>query len=64
VPPYVVFSDRTLRELARVKPITLAQMREVTGVGTVKRHEYGLDFISQIGQYLDAFPRSGRRRRE
>jgi len=64
VPPYVVFSDRTLRELARVKPITLAQMREVTGVGTVKLHEYGLDFISQIGQYLDAFPRSGRRRRE
>ena len=64
MPPYVVFSDRTLRELARVKPVTLAQMREVTGVGKVKLHEYGLDFISQIGRYLDAFPRSRQKRRE
>jgi ATP-dependent DNA helicase RecQ len=62
VPPYVVFSDRTLRELARVKPTTLAQMREVTGVGTVKLHEYGFDFINPIGQYLDDHPRRRRKR--
>ncbi len=64
VPPYVVFSDRTLRELARVKPVTLGQMREVTGVGTVKLHEYGLDFISQIGRYLDDPARGRPKRRE
>ncbi len=56
VPPFVVFSDRTLRELARVKPVTPAQMREVTGVGAVKLHEYGLDFVNEIGQYLRDHP--------
>jgi ATP-dependent DNA helicase RecQ len=53
VPPFVVFSDRTLRELASVKPTTLTQMREITGVGTVKLHAYGFEFVSKIGQYLD-----------
>jgi ATP-dependent DNA helicase RecQ len=53
VPPFVVFSDRTLRELARVKPVTPAQMRGVTGVGAAKLIEYGPDFIDRIGRYLD-----------
>ena len=52
VPPFVVFSDRTLRELARVKPVTPAQMRGVTGVGAAKLSEYGPDFIDRIGRYL------------
>jgi ATP-dependent DNA helicase RecQ len=64
VPPYVVFSDRTLRELARVKPGTLAQMREITGVGAAKLHEYGFDIISLIGQYLEERPRRRRKRRK
>lgn len=60
VPPYVVFSDRTLHELAREMPLTPAQMREVTGVGKQKLQEYGFDFISAIGGYLDEHPRRPR----
>jgi ATP-dependent DNA helicase RecQ len=63
VPPYVVFSDRTLRELARAKPVTLKGMREVTGVGAVKLREYGFDFISRIAQYLRDHPPKRRRKR-
>ena len=48
VPPFVVFSDRTLREMAREKPTTPNEMRQITGVGAVKLHEYGDDFIRQI----------------
>ncbi|HEX8151465.1 MAG TPA: DNA helicase RecQ, partial [Thermoanaerobaculia bacterium] len=33
VPPYVIFSDRTLRELARVQPTTLAELRGIYGIG-------------------------------
>jgi ATP-dependent DNA helicase RecQ len=64
VPPFVVFSDRTLRELARVKPITLARMRGITGVGAAKLSEYGPDFINRIGRYLDGQLRGRPKRRE
>ncbi len=41
VPPYVIFSDRTLRELARIRPTTLVAMREVYGIGDAKLQEFG-----------------------
>jgi ATP-dependent DNA helicase RecQ len=41
VPPYVIFSDRTLRELARIRPTTLVALREVYGVGDAKLQEFG-----------------------
>jgi ATP-dependent DNA helicase RecQ len=63
VPPYVVFSDRTLRELARVKPVTLAEMREVTGVGAAKLRDYGEEFIIRIEQYLNP-SQPGQKRRK
>ncbi len=63
VPPFVIFSDRTLRELARVKPVTLAQMREVSGVGAVKLSRHGLDFIAEIGLYLEEHSQRRKRRK-
>jgi ATP-dependent DNA helicase RecQ len=48
VPPFVIFSDRTLRELARLRPSTLRQMREVTGVGAVKLSQFGEDLLALI----------------
>jgi ATP-dependent DNA helicase RecQ len=48
VPPYVVFSDATLRELAIQKPATLTAFREVNGVGDVKLERYGEAFIATI----------------
>ena len=53
VPPYVVFSDRTLREMARVLPATEAEMAFVTGVGSYKLARYGAVFL----EVIRAFPR-------
>ena len=45
VPAYVVFSDRTLRELAENRPRTLSEMRSIHGIGTVKLNKYGEEFL-------------------
>jgi ATP-dependent DNA helicase RecQ len=48
VPPYVVFSDRTLAELAARKPRTAAGLLEVRGVGQTKLDKYGERFLAAI----------------
>lgn len=48
VPPYIVFSDATLRELATQKPATLAAFRRIGGVGDVKLERYGRVFLDEI----------------
>jgi ATP-dependent DNA helicase RecQ len=45
VPPYIIFSDATLRELARMRPSSLERMRQVYGVGETKLREYGERFL-------------------
>ena len=49
VPPYVIFHDNTLRELARVKPKTVAEMRTVYGVGARKAEDLGEQFLEVLG---------------
>ncbi len=51
VPPYVVFSDRTLREMSQLAPASEAQMRAVTGVGEKKLAQYGQAFLDAIADY-------------
>jgi len=41
VAPYVIFHDRTLRELAARNPATLADLAEVAGIGAHKLEHYG-----------------------
>ena len=41
IPPYVIFHDSTLREIAERKPATLAELAEIQGVGAVKLERYG-----------------------
>ncbi|PYQ27849.1 MAG: DNA helicase RecQ [Acidobacteria bacterium] len=41
VPPYVIFSDRTLRELARVRPTTPYELRGIYGIGDTKLEAFG-----------------------
>jgi ATP-dependent DNA helicase RecQ len=41
VPPYVIFNDKTLRELARVRPSTLTELREIYGIGDAKLEQFG-----------------------
>jgi ATP-dependent DNA helicase RecQ len=48
VPPYVIFHDTTLREMARLKPRTVDALLEVRGVGARKAHDLGDAFISVI----------------
>jgi ATP-dependent DNA helicase RecQ len=46
--PYMVFSDATLREMARRRPSTLEELREVYGVGASKLRDFGSDFLQII----------------
>jgi ATP-dependent DNA helicase RecQ len=52
VPPYIVFSDRTLREMAQILPTTEAELALVTGVGSYKLTRYGGAFLDVIRTYL------------
>ena len=54
VPPYVIFHDTTLRELARVKPTSLAALRGVYGIGARKAEQLGGAFVDEIRAYLGA----------
>jgi ATP-dependent DNA helicase RecQ len=48
VPPYVIFHDTTLREMARLKPDSLDRLREVYGVGARKAEQLGERFLAVI----------------
>ncbi len=48
VPPYVIFHDATLREMARIRPETLDAMRTVKGVGARKAEDLGEMFLAVI----------------
>ena len=48
VPPYVIFSDRTLRELARLRPSTRYELRGIYGIGDAKLEAFGDAVLSQI----------------
>jgi ATP-dependent DNA helicase RecQ len=48
VPPYVIFHDATLREMARLKPTTADRLRHVYGVGERKAAELGDAFLAKI----------------
>ena len=48
LPPYVVFHDATLREMAERRPLTLSQFAELPGVGQAKLARYGDQFIAVV----------------
>ncbi len=45
VPPYVIFHDATLREMAKLRPQTLSALGEINGVGARKLEIYGVAFL-------------------
>jgi ATP-dependent DNA helicase RecQ len=51
VPPYVIFSDKTLHEMSRNVPKTASEMRRISGVGDVKLERYGEDFLKEIRSF-------------
>jgi len=54
VPPYVVFSDKTLKELSNVMPSNKSEMLEVHGIGAVKFERYGHAFLELIKEIENA----------
>jgi ATP-dependent DNA helicase RecQ len=53
VPPYVVFTDKTLHEMCRHMPKTLSALREISGVGDSKRDKYGVEFVQAIRAHAE-----------
>ncbi|MDD5142330.1 DNA helicase RecQ [Methanoregula sp.] len=51
VPPYVIFPDRTLQELASRRPSGMEDLSTVFGIGAVKREKYGKAFLREIAHY-------------
>lgn len=56
VPPYIIFSDKTLREICLHLPETLQEMRQISGVGDQKLEQHGESFISVVREYLKEHP--------
>ena len=48
MPPYLVFSDASLRDMARLRPLTLEAFLEVKGVGEWKAQAFGERFLATI----------------
>jgi ATP-dependent DNA helicase RecQ len=53
VPPYIIFSDVTLREMARRRPTTASAFLLVKGVGEWKAEEFGARFLGAIRTYVE-----------
>jgi len=48
VPPYVIFNDRSLIEMAEKRPSSLDEFAQITGVGATKLERYGASFLTVI----------------
>jgi ATP-dependent DNA helicase RecQ len=53
VPPFVIFQDPSLEDMALKYPITIAELSNVHGVGDGKAKKYGKDFITLIASYVE-----------
>jgi ATP-dependent DNA helicase RecQ len=56
VPPYIVFSDVTLKQMARDYPTTEDAFARISGVGERKLHEFSAAFLTEINEYLKTNP--------
>ncbi len=53
IPAYVVFSNATLTDMAKKRPLTMSEFRRVSGVGEIKAAWYGTAFLKRIQRFLD-----------
>lgn len=54
IPPYVIFNNQTLEEIARHKPVTLDAIQKIKGVGPSKLAHYGETVVELVQDYLKA----------
>lgn len=53
VPPFVVFSDQTLKEMSAVQPKTEEELLHIKGIGAQKREKYGDIFLEEIRLFIE-----------
>ena len=53
VPPYVIFSDKTLRQMSTYLPVTKEEMLSINGVGSSKYEKYGEAFSEEIQKFIE-----------
>lgn len=53
VAPFVIFHDKTLRNIAGYKPVTLAALLEIPGIGEVKVERYGRRVLGVVNEAYD-----------
>ncbi|MFI3320975.1 MAG: DNA helicase RecQ [Rikenellaceae bacterium] len=53
LPPFVVFQDPSLEDMATQYPITLEELQNIVGVGAGKARKFGKEFIALIAQYVE-----------
>jgi len=58
VPAYIVFSDVSLFDMCRKKPVSIVQFSKIIGVGSVKLEKYGEIFTSLIRDHLSMAPKN------
>ena len=51
VPPYIIFTNRTLYEMCRIQPATMEELLFVYGVGEKNSKEYGQEFLDAIKDF-------------
>ena len=61
IPPYIVFNDATLEEMAAERPTTEIDMQRISGVGEAKLRDYGHLFIKAIREFLSENKENGRK---
>jgi ATP-dependent DNA helicase RecQ len=52
VPPYVIFSNSVLEDLCELRPASIVQLEDISGIGKHKMQKYGQAFIDQISEYI------------
>lgn len=57
LPPYVIFGDQTLRQIARRYPLNDGDFLEVPGVGNQKQADFGTVFLTEVSTWLESNPR-------
>lgn len=53
LPPYVIFQDPSLEDMATRYPVTLEELTNISGVGQGKAEKYGEQFVATIARYVD-----------
>ena len=57
VPPYIIFGDVSLRQMAREYPVSESEFRRISGVGERKLRDYGESFLDEIKAHVRLNPR-------